>query len=71
MMNEPTIIINGHTLTPGQAMTVRVAIESFAMSLRETANPLGNDLHGKRMTDGYQKSIDEIRRAMGLLKPHA
>jgi len=67
-MNEPHIIINGQTLTPGQAMTVRVAIESFAGDLYSRENPLGTDEHGTRMTENYKRLIDEIRRAMRVLK---
>lgn len=56
---EPTITINGQTLTVGQAMTVRVALESFAMDL--TKRGLGNDEHGKAMTHNYRANIDAIR----------
>jgi hypothetical protein len=33
---EPEITINGHLLTVGQAMTVRVAVASFSMQLQDS-----------------------------------
>jgi hypothetical protein len=59
MTSEPTITINGITLTDAQAMTVRVAIESFAFDL--TSDGLGEDDHGVTMTKNYLARIDEIR----------
>lgn len=61
-MNEPTITINGKTLTENEAMTVRVAIESLSMELR--ANGCGDDEHGKLMSATYWKAIHELRHAM-------
>ncbi len=61
---EPSITINGHTLTLGQAMTVRVAVESFAGELH--ANGLGEDATGKSICAGYLARIDEIRRLICL-----
>lgn len=57
-MAEPQIIINGHVLTEGQAMTVRVAIGAFANELRE--HGLGHDEHGQRMMAAYQARLREI-----------
>ena len=59
---EPTIIINGHTLTTAQAMTFRVALGSFLMALK--AHGLGDDEHGRHMTDAYRRTIVEIVRLM-------
>ena len=59
-MTEPTITINGHVLSEGQAMTIRVAIEAFASEL--VSEGLGDDEHGKRMVDLYVLRINEIRR---------
>jgi hypothetical protein len=59
MNNEPQIIINGVPLRQGEAMTVRVALDSFAMHLRATG--LGDDEHGKAMTKGYLANIESIR----------
>jgi len=59
---EPSITINGTVLTPGQACTVRVAIESFAMDLQD--NGLGSDSQGKRTAELYLNNIYEIRRSM-------
>jgi len=52
-------MINGQVCTPGEAMTIRVAIESFAQDLRE--NGLGEDETGKALTLGYLRSIDLLR----------
>lgn len=57
-MNEPAITINGERLTEAQAMTVRVAIETFSLHLssEETADVLGMDI-----TQGYLRRIGEMR----------
>jgi hypothetical protein len=57
-IDEPKIIVNGTLLTTGQAMTVRVAIQSFASDLVE--NGLGEDEHGISMTKNYLDRIKEI-----------
>lgn len=57
---EPTIAINGHVLTEGQAMIVRCAVEAFASDLAE--NGLGDDDDGMAVTDRYQRRLAEIRR---------
>ena len=57
-MDEPTITINGTTLTTGQAMTMRVALESFAIDLRD--HGLGDDDHGVRMVRGYLAAVEVI-----------
>jgi hypothetical protein len=54
------ITINGHSLNEGQAMTVRVAIGHFQMSLSEEADPLGDDEHGKFITKAYQDRLREV-----------
>lgn len=61
-MNEPTITINGRTLSEAQAMTVRVALNNFATQL--AAKGLGKDEHGKAMTAGYLQHIAELQRLM-------
>ena len=61
-MNEPEIMINGINIGPGCAMTIRVAIESFALYLFE--NGLGDDEHGKYMKEAYMQRIQDIRKAM-------
>lgn len=62
-MKEPEIIINGKVLTIGQAMTVRVALGSFAISLNEG---LGEDEHGRRMTAAYRERLRELFAIMGV-----
>ncbi len=63
-MNEPQMAINGLALTRAEAMTVRVAIEEFALSL--TCDGLGDDEHGKAMTAAYIAAIDRLRQRMQL-----
>ena len=65
MGKEPVITINGHTLTLGEAMTVRVAIGSFILSLQEEG--LGDDPHGKFMTDAYMDRCRDIYIKMRIL----
>jgi len=68
MTYEPTeakITVNGHTLSYGQSMTVRVALGSFARDLEEEG--LGDDEHGIAMTKLYQKNINEIFKKMSPL----
>jgi len=64
--DEPEIIINGFNLGLGCAMTIRVAIEVFASNLIE--NGLGDDDHGKSMVIVYRERIDDIRKAMKVIK---
>jgi hypothetical protein len=59
--DEPTIVINGTRLTTSQAMLVRVALGSFALSLR---SGLGDDLHGKRMTSAFLSLLGDLTRLM-------
>lgn len=58
--SEAVITISGTDLTFGQSMTVRVAIENFAMSLVEE-NALGDDDLGRSIAEGYKARISEIR----------
>lgn len=62
MIHEPVITINGATLHTGHAMTVRVALENFAIDLQN--NGLGDDEHGQRMTRHYLTAIQAIREIM-------
>lgn len=63
---EPEIIINGIDIGPGCAITIRVAIEVFFSYLIEDG--IGDDEHGKRMTENYLNRIDDIRKIMGVIK---
>ena len=56
---EATITINEFGLTNAQAMTVRVALEVYAISLREDG--LGDNDLGRQMTRTYLDRISEIR----------
>ena len=60
-MSEPIIVINGNKLTNCQSMTIRVAIEQFAIDLKEE-NALGEDETGKQIAQGYKRNITEIRK---------
>lgn len=60
--SEPAIRINGTQCSNGMAMTIRVAVESFASSLHDEG--LGDDDHGKAMTEVYLDAIHKIRQAM-------
>ena len=62
MYKEPHIIINGQQLSDGEAMTIRVAVESMSMDLVEEG--LGEDEIGKSLTKGYLNSIKHIRTKM-------
>lgn len=57
ILTEPDITINGYRLSNAQAMTVRVALNAFAMDLQ---SGLGEDDIGKSMTIGYQSAIRDI-----------
>ena len=58
------LTINGIAATEGQAMTLRVAVQTFLMSLAETG--CGNDEHGRRMTANYQRLCGEINDLMRI-----
>lgn len=57
--SKTIITINGHTLSPGHIVTIKVALESFAMDLKDSG--LGDDQHGLTMTRLYLDRIAEIR----------
>jgi len=59
MFKEPKITINDKLLSDGEAMTIRVAVESFAHDL--ISNGLGNDDTGKAICRGYLTNINKIR----------
>lgn len=59
---EPTVIVNGHKLNEAQSMTLRVALEQYAMTLGMEG--LGDDEHGRAMVAAYLDRIGEIRSFM-------
>jgi len=59
MCEEANIIINGKTLDSRDSMTLRVALESFAMSL--CSDDIGDDEHGQVMKKLYMQSVERIR----------
>ena len=60
---EPVITINGQMLTNAQAMTMRVAMENFALFL-QPRNVLGDDTCAVLTRAGYIARIAEIRQVM-------
>ena len=58
-MTEATITINGVTLSQGQAMTLRVAIQHFFMDMSQP-NALGNDEIGQSIANGYKTNAQQI-----------
>lgn len=60
-MSEPSIIINGNTLTNAQAMAVRVAITDFYTDMADP-KALGDDEHGIKMATAYHLRLDEVLR---------
>lgn len=60
--NEPEMTINGTKLTPAQAMTLRVALGSFYMSL--DVDGLGKDEHGRAMAAAYMAHSAAIYKLM-------
>jgi len=63
---EPVITVNGVTLSTAEAMTMRVALGSFLMSLQEG---LGDDETGKSITRGYKRCADNIHQFMFRAAP--
>jgi hypothetical protein len=55
--SEPSITINGIALTTAQAMTVRVALQIFALGLQDG---LGDGEARKGITQGYRGAIRAI-----------
>ena len=62
-MKEPEIIINGRKLSDGEVVTIRCAIEHFAIFLN-SPECLGDDQHGLRIRELYVISLGNIRQAM-------
>lgn len=63
MPPEPTIIINGQTLTQGEAMTVRVALCAFISDMNKP-NALGDDETGKAIAAGYVRNGQSVFKIM-------
>lgn len=64
--DEPVITINGHQLSTGQAMTVRVALVMFLSEMDAEKYPLGKDEHGIAMRDGYRARLSELLELIAL-----
>lgn len=58
-MNEPTVNINGTSLTEAQAMTLRVAITEF-LTRMSNGGELGEDQTGEDIRQGYSARSSEI-----------
>ena len=59
-MSEAVMTINGVNLTPGQSMTMRVALEAFASDLKDP-DALGDDEIGRTIRTAYVENIHAIR----------
>jgi hypothetical protein len=64
-MSEAVVTINGHRLSEGQAMTVRVALTDFLFTMADPM-ALGDDRHGRYMRDGYRDRVKEMLFLMKL-----
>lgn len=60
---EPKIIINGFIMGEGCAMTIRCAIDHFAIFLSDP-HCLGDDEHGLKMRELYTMRVGDIRQAI-------
>lgn len=58
MSKEADITISGQPLTEAQSMTVRVALGSFMLGLKEDG--LGDDATGQAIAEGYKQRLAEI-----------
>src|SRR4051812_33049085 len=61
---EPMIIINGAPLSTAQAMTIRVALQSFLSEIAADPDALGDDEHGRAMRAAYLNRGHEINQIM-------
>jgi len=57
---EPVVVINNEQLTDAQVVTLRVALNTFAIDLK--SGTLGEDEHGRRMTNAYLARLSEVMR---------
>lgn len=60
--NEATVTVNGELLSSAESMTLRVALELFAMDL--LTNGLGDDATGKSIAAGYKEAAKTIHQKM-------
>ena len=61
VMTEPTIMINGKTLTPAESMAVRVAITNVHAAMSHI-DPL--DTHGMAMARAYRDRLGDVLKLM-------
>jgi len=59
---EPSITVNGVVLSQAEAMTLRVALGSFVISL--LSEGLGEDETGLAISQGYKRCADSIHKLM-------
>lgn len=67
-MSEPSICINGKSLTEGEAMTVRVALTCYMLEL-QSRDALGSDEHGRAMVEAYKVNGVRVLAKMLPLPP--
>jgi hypothetical protein len=58
---EPDIIINGHTLSFAECMTIRVALSQFQMFMSNMTNAINV---GERLAEGYNYHVTNIIEKM-------
>ena len=62
MAEEAKITINGHEVTGAQAMAIRVACAVYLHEMSNNPDALGNDDHGRQMTELYKQRLGEVMR---------
>ncbi len=62
---EPVIVINGQTLSVGEAMSVRVAVGAYQMEMTRPG-ALGEDAHGKAMVESYRRNLNSVTEKIML-----
>lgn len=56
---EAEIIINGHKLTQGESMAVRVAVTDLWIEMSDP-DALGTDDMGRSITQGYHRNSESV-----------
>ena len=66
---EPTILVNGHTLSFAQAMSVRVAVSSFRLQLGDPAFQAGVGKHLARNYDAHLNAVERMTMTDQQMNP--
>jgi len=67
-MKEADMTISGVVLSTAQSLTVRVALQQMAMTLRHNLNSVSedDDDHGRALDKAYLERIAELNRLIAL-----